>query len=97
MSGKTVAFYSMEMENPEIYERLLSKTAQIPMNTLIDRRFQDKKRPQSIRNEELSRIEKVTTNLKTLPLKINDKPNISVNEIRTQCRMIKNLGLIVID
>ena len=97
MSGKTVAFYSMEMENPEIYERLISKTAQIPMNTLIDRRFQDKKRPQSIRNEELSRIEKVTTNLKTLPLKINDKPNISANEIRTQCRMIKNLGLIVVD
>ena len=97
MSGKTVAFYSMEMENPEIYERLLSKTAQIPMNTLIDRRFQDKKRPKSIRNEEFSRIEKVTTNLKTLPLKISDKPNISVNEIRTQCRMIKNLGLIVVD
>ena len=97
MLGKTVAFYSMEMENPEIYERLLSKTAQIPMNTLIDRRFQDKKRPQSIRNEELSIIEKVTTNLKTLPLKINDKPNISVNEIRAQCRMIKNLGLIVVD
>ena len=43
------------------------------------------------------RIEKVTTNLKTLPLKINDKPNISVNEIRTQCRMIKNLGLVVVD
>ena len=97
MSGKTVAFYSMEMENPEIYERLLSKTAQIPMNTLIDRRFQDKKRPKSIRNEELSIIEKVTTNLKTLPLKINDKPNIPVNEIRAQCRMIKNLGLIVVD
>ena len=97
MSGKTVAFYSMEMENLEIYERLLSKTAQIPMNTLIDRRFQDKKRPQSIRNEELLRIKKVTINLKTLPLKINDKPNISVNEIRAQCRMIKNLGLIVVD
>ena len=97
MSGKTVAFYSMEMENPEIYERLLSKTAQIPMNTLINRRFQDKKRPQSIRNEEFSRIEKVTTNLKTLPLKINDKPNVSVNEIRNQCRTIKNLGLIVVD
>ena len=44
MSGKTVAFYSMEMENLEIYERLLSKTAQIPMNTLIDRRFQELKK-----------------------------------------------------
>ena len=36
-SGKTVAFYSLEMESSEIYERLLSKMAQIPMNTLIER------------------------------------------------------------
>lgn len=49
--GKTVAFYSMEMENSEIYERLLSKLVEIPMNTLIDRCFQDKKRPQATRNE----------------------------------------------
>ncbi len=94
---KTVAFYSMEMESSEIYGRLLSSIAKIPMNTLIDRRFNDKKRSQTIRDEELSRIEKVMTDLKILPLKINDKPNISVNEIRTQCRMIKNLGLIVVD
>lgn len=96
-SGKTVCFYSMEMESSEIYERLLSSMVKIPMNTLIDRRFQDKKRPESVRNEELSRIEKVTQHLKNLPLKINDKPNISMNEIRTQCRMIKNLGVIVVD
>lgn len=43
-SGKTACFYSMEMESSEIYERLLSSMAKIPMNTLIDRRFQDKKR-----------------------------------------------------
>lgn len=96
-AGKTVAFYSMEMESSEIYERLLSSMAKIPMNTLIDRRFQDKKRPQSIRLEELSKIQKTVCDLKNLPLKINDKANISVNEIRTQCRMIKNLGLIVVD
>ncbi|MDE5600853.1 MAG: replicative DNA helicase, partial [Oscillospiraceae bacterium] len=29
--------------------------------------------------------------------KINDKAHISVNEIRAQCRMVKNLGLIVVD
>ncbi len=97
MLGKTVTFYSMEMESSEIYERLLSQTAQVPMNTLIDRRFQDKKRPEAVRNEEISKIKKVINYLKNVPLKINDKPNISVNEIRTQCRMIKNLGLIVVD
>ena len=41
--GKTVAFYSMKMQNSEIYEGLLAKRVQIPMNTLIDRRFKDKK------------------------------------------------------
>ncbi len=97
MTGKTVVFYSMEMESSEIYERLLSNISKIPMNTLIDRRFNDKKRPQTIRDEGLSRIEKETEHLKNLPLKINDKPNISVNEIRAECRMIENLGLIVID
>ncbi len=39
MSDKTVTFYSMEMRNFEISERLLSKTVQILINTLIDKRF----------------------------------------------------------
>ncbi|MDE5853229.1 MAG: hypothetical protein K2G97_04210, partial [Oscillospiraceae bacterium] len=42
-TGKAVAFYSMEMEGSEIYERLLSNVLKMPMNTLIDRRFQDKR------------------------------------------------------
>lgn len=96
-SGKTVAFYSMEMESSEIYERLLSKASKIPMSTLIDKKFNDKKRPQSIKDEGLSQIEQAIKHLKNLPLKINDKPNISVNEIRIQCRMVKNLALIVVD
>ena len=37
MLGKTVTFYSMEMESPEIYERLLSQTAQVPMWTNVNR------------------------------------------------------------
>lgn len=43
------------------------------------------------------RLKKIKESLKCLSLKINNKPNISVNEIRTQCQMIKNLGLIVVD
>lgn len=69
-SGKTDYFYSMEMESSEIYERLLSSMVKILMNTLIDRHFQDKKRPESVRNEELSRIEKAIQHLKNLPIKI---------------------------
>jgi replicative DNA helicase len=66
-SGKTVAFYSLEMESSEIYERLLSKRAQIPMNTLIDRRFRDKRRPQKIRDEEINKIAETIDEIYSLP------------------------------
>ena len=96
-SGKTVAFYSLEMESSEIYERLLSKRAQIPMNTLIDRRFRDKRRPQKIRDEEINKIAETIDEIYSLPIKINDNPACTVNDIRLESRLVKDLGLIVID
>lgn len=67
-SGKTVAFYSLEMQSSEIYERLLAKRAQIPMNTLIDRRFNDKKRPQKVRSEEINKIAETIDEIYKLPI-----------------------------
>ena len=96
-SGKTVAFYSLEMESSEIYERLLSKRSKIPMNTLIDRRFRYKRRPQKIRDEEINKIAETIDEIYSLPIKINDNPACTVNDIRLESKLIKNLGLIVID
>ena len=96
-SGKTVAFYSLEMESSEIYERLLSKRSKIPMNTLIDRRFRDKRRPQKIRDEEINKIAETIDEIYRLPIKINDNPACTVNDIRLESRLVKDLGLIVID
>ena len=96
-SGKTVAFYSLEMESSEIYERLLSKRAQIPMNTLIDRRFRDKRRPQKVRDEEINKIAETIDEIYSLPIKINDNPACTVNDVRLESRLVKDLGLIVID
>ena len=96
-SGKTVAFFSLEMQAKEIYERLLSKRAGIPMNTLIDKRFNDKKRPQKIRTEEITKIAENIDEIYSLPIMINDNPGCNVNDVRLESRMIKNLGLIVID
>ena len=87
-SGKTVAFYSLEMESSEIYERLLSKKAQIPMNTLIDRRFKDKKRPQKIRDEEINKIAESIDEIYSLPIKINDNPGCTANDIRLESRCV---------
>lgn len=96
-SGKAVAFYSLEMESSEIYERLLSKRSKIPMNTLIDRRFKDKRRPQKVRAEEINKIAESIDEIYSLPIKINDNPACTVNDIRLESKLIKNLGLIVID
>ena len=92
LSGKNVVFYSLEMENSEIYERLLSNISSMPMSRLIRNKcsYQEKA-------EEIIRLEKATEKLKNLKIKVNDKADISVNEIRAQCKMIENLGLIVID
>ena len=67
------------------------------MNTLIDQRFKDKTRPESARNRELLEISKAVDDIYNLPLKINDTPSLTVNDIRLECRMVQNLGLIVID
>ena len=96
-SGKMVAFYSLEMESSEIYERLLSKRSKIAMNTLIDRRFRDKRRPQKVRAEEINKIAETIDEIYTLPIKINDNPACTVNDIRLESRLVKDLGLIVID
>lgn len=96
-SGKTVAFYSLEMENSEIYERLLSKRARIPMNTLIDKRFNDKTRPEKVRSEEINKISEAVDKIYSLPIRINDNPSCTANDIRLECRLVKNLGLIIID
>ena len=96
-SGKAVAFYSLEMESSEIYERLLSKRSKIPMNTLIDRRFRDKRRPKKIRDEEINKIAETIDEIYSLPIKINDNPACTVNDVRLESRLVKDLGLIVID
>lgn len=96
-SGKTVEFYSMELQSSEIHERLFAKRAQISMNTLIDRRFKDKKRPQKTRSEEINKIAETIDEICKLPIKVNDKPACTVNDIRLEFRLIKGLGLIVVD
>lgn len=96
-TGKTVCFFSQEMESTEVYERILAKNSNIPMNTLIDQKFKDKTRPESARNSELLAISKAIDDIYNLPLKINDTPSLTVNDIRLECRMVQKLGLIVID
>jgi replicative DNA helicase len=87
-SGKKVVFFSQEMLSCELCERILSKNSGISMTKLINK---------NLSQDEIESLEKTLEILKNRELIINDSSGISVNDIRMSCKMLKNLGLIVID
>lgn len=95
-SGKKVAVFSLEMENAEVYERILSRNSGVEMNTLIDRKYNGGM-PQAESDEILGKVSTLSDKFYDVPLLISDNPTKSPNDIRLECRMIKDLGLIVID
>lgn len=95
-TGKKVAIFSMEMEGEEVYERLLSSDSGVDMNTLIDRSF-NKPYKAKERTDLIGKIADTTDEICNLPIFINDNPVRTANDIRLECRMLKGLGLIVID
>lgn len=96
-TGKTVAIFSLEMEDREIYERALSQDSGVEMNTLIDRKFNRDNTPRSESDRALQSIVRATDQFQNLPVLINDNPVRTANDIRLECRMVKNLGLIIVD
>ncbi len=87
-SGKKVVFFSQEMLSCELCERILSKNSGVSMTKLINK---------NLSQDEIESLEKTLEILKNSELIINDSSGISVNDIRMSCKMLKNLGLIVID
>jgi replicative DNA helicase len=95
-TGKKVAVFSLEMENSEVYERILSRNSGIEMNTLIDRKYNGGM-PEKEGQEIISKVAKLSDEFYDVPLLISDNPTKTPNDIRLECRMVKDLGLIVID
>lgn len=87
-SGKKVVFFSQEMLSCELCERILSKNSGVSMTKLINK---------NLNHDELKLLKKTLEILKNRELIINDSSGVSVNDIRMSCKMLKNLGLIVVD
>ena len=86
-TGKKVMFYSQEMLGEELCERILSKKSGISMNKLIDN---------SLSFDEIEKLRSALENSSNNMI-VNDSSGITVQDIRLNCRMIKDLGLIIID
>lgn len=90
-SGRHVAVYSCEMERDELLERLVASESGTEMDSLIN--------PSNIRQDKpaISRIASAVDSLYKLPICISDDASVTPAAIRAQCRMVKGLGLIVVD
>ncbi len=87
----TAAMFSLEMSRSEIAMRLLSAETGV---------FLSKMRSGEMTPQDWSLVTKSVSKVSKAPLYIDDSPNMSMLEIRSKCRRLKqqhNLGLVVLD
>jgi replicative DNA helicase len=89
--GETVAIFSLEMSTQQLVNRMLSSEGNIESKKL---------RTGQLSDSDWIRLTMAMGTLSSIKLYIDDTPGITVNEIRSKCRKLKQssgLGLIVID
>ena len=87
-SGKTVAFFSLEMSREQLASRLLSCESCVDNKNLSTGKLDQ---------EEWNRICVASLALSKTDIRVSDNPMISVTEMNAICRRLDNLGLIVVD
>lgn len=87
-SKKTVAFFSLEMSKEQLASRLLSTEALISGTKL---------RTGKLSEEEWSRLIPASDVLSKTELYLDDTPGITITEMKSRLRRLRNLDLVVID
>ncbi len=88
---KPVAFFSLEMDDVQLANRLLSNVCEIDGRKILSGQLD---------REEWKRIDNNVQKLQTAPLYIDDTPSISIFELRTKARRLvreKKVEMIMID
>ena len=89
--GRPIAFFSLEMNNVQLVNRLISNVCEIEGKKILNGQLND---------EEWSRLDKNVGKLQTAPIYIDDTPGMSIFELRTKARRLvreKGVELIMID
>ena len=90
-AGLTAVLFSLEMSRNEITMRLLSAEARVPLQAM---------RTGQLGEDDWTRLARRMSEVVDAPLYIDDSPNMSMMEIRSKCRRLKqrnDLRLVVID
>jgi replicative DNA helicase len=89
--GLTSVLFSLEMSRNEITMRLLSAEARVPLHAM---------RTGQLGEDDWTRLARRMSEVVDAPLFIDDSPNMSMMEIRSKCRRLKqrhDLKLVVVD
>jgi replicative DNA helicase len=89
--GMTSVLFSLEMSRNEITMRLLSAEARVPLHAM---------RTGQLGEDDWTRLARRMSEVVDAPLYIDDSPNMSMMEIRSKCRRLKqrnDLRLVVVD
>ena len=90
-AGLTSVLFSLEMSRNEITMRLLSAEARVPLHAM---------RTGQLSEDDWTRLARRMSEVVDAPLFIDDSPNMSMMEIRSKCRRLKqrnDLRLVVVD
>jgi replicative DNA helicase len=90
-SGFTSILFSLEMSRNEITMRLLSAEARVPLQAM---------RTGQLGEDDWTRLARRMSEVVDAPLFIDDSPNMSMVEIRSKCRRLKqrhDLKLVIVD
>ncbi len=89
--GLASVIFSLEMGRNEISMRLLSAEARIPLQNM---------RKGTMREDDWTKLARTMGSISEAPLYIDDSPNMSLMEIRSKCRRLKqraDLKLVIVD
>lgn len=87
-SGHPAIFFSLEMAKPEVATRILACGGSADMGQLIRREMS---------KENLSKVNEYIERRRDIPLWVDDRERVTVEQIAAKCRSIPNLEVAVID
>ena len=81
--GAPIAFFSLEMSNTELIERLICSEARISMNDM---------RRGNIKTHQWEEISRAMGEINDLPIYLDDVGALTVSDVRSRCRRLKSMG-----
>ena len=87
-SGKTVAFFSLEMSREQLLVRLMSSEGLVDLGRLMTGRLSP---------SDWGKITQAGRVLRETDIRIDDNPMLTAADMNAKCRRLDNLGLVIID